>query len=112
MLYSFVLFNSMNQLYVCPLPPAPRSHPIPMPLLWVITEHWAAFPVLYSRFPFPVLYSHLPLAVSRMVVRMTTLLSQFIPPSPSPSVSTSPFRMREIFSCSQGDRKEGQSPSG
>ena len=104
MLYSFVLFNSMSQLYVCPLPPAPRSHPIPIPPLWVTTEHRAAFPVLYSHFP---------LAVSRMVVRMTTPLSQFLPPSPPPSVSTSvTFRMREVFSCSQADRKEGQSPSG
>ena len=76
MLYSFLLYSDVNQLYVhvCPLPLELRSHPIPLPLLQVITEHQAAFPVLYSLFP---------LALLHMVVHMSMLLSQFIPPSPS-----------------------------
>ena len=52
MLCQFLLYNKVSQLCVCiyPLPlELPSAHPIPP--LWVITEHQAEFPVLYSSFP-------------------------------------------------------------
>ena len=44
----------------------------------------AELPVLYSRFPLASYFTH-------GSVYMSILISQFIPPFPSPTVSTSPF---------------------
>ena len=51
----FLLYNSVNQLYVyiCPLPLGPPSrHSIPP--LWVITEHRAELPEPFSSFPITI----------------------------------------------------------
>ena len=91
----FLPFNNMSQPYVyiyigvhihlvalLSLPPTP--HPIP-PLL-VITEHQAELSASYSKFP-PAIY----LIHDNAYVSM--LLSQFVPPPPSPAVSTSLLSM-------------------
>ena len=72
MLYYFLLYNNVNQLYVytCPLPLEPPSRTL-VPLLWVITEHRAELPVLYSSFPIAIYFTH--------NTHMPVLLSQFIP---------------------------------
>ena len=74
----------MNQpkVYICPFPPEPASRPIPA--LQVVTAHKAELPALYGRFPPAVSF-----ACGHVYVSM--LLSQFIPPSPSRTVSASLF---------------------
>ena len=52
--------------------------------LQVITEHQAGLPVLYSSFPLASYFSH-------NSVYLSMLLSQFVLPSSSPTVSTTPF---------------------
>ena len=52
----------------------------PPPLLWVVTEHRTGLPVLYGSFPLAVCFTH-----GR--VFMSILISQFVPPSPFPTVS-------------------------
>ena len=72
----------MNQLYVytCPLPLEPPSRTL-VPPLWVITEHRAELPVLYSSFPLAICFTH-----GDVYINMSTLLCQAIPPSPSPAM--------------------------
>ena len=86
MLCQFLLYNEVNQLqvYIYPLPLEPPIPPIPP--TQVITEHQAELPVLYSRFPLAICFTH-------GSVSMSILISQFIPPTPSPTVSTCPFSM-------------------
>ena len=60
------------------LPPTSRH-----PTLWVVTEHHAGLPMLYSNFPVAIYFTYGSGDVSM-------LLSQFIPPSPSPAEFTSP----------------------
>ena len=81
----FLLYNEVNQLYVYlyPLPLGPPSHPS-IPPIQFITEHRAELPVLYSRFPLASCFTH-------GSVFMSNLISQYIPFSPSPAVSTCPF---------------------
>lgn len=85
-LYKLLLYNDVHQLYVYiyPFPFRPPSHPPPIPPLEVITAQGAELPVLCSRFPPAVCFTH-------GGVYMPSLLSQFIPPSPPLTVSTSPF---------------------
>ena len=64
--------------------PSWAFHPPPIPPLKVITEHQVGLPVLYSSFPIASYFSH-------DSVYMSGLLSQFVLPSSSPTVSTSPF---------------------
>ena len=52
--------------------------------LYVVTEHWVGLAGLYTSFPLTTYFTH-------DSVYMSVLLSQFLPPSPSPVVSTSPF---------------------
>ena len=65
--------------FLLDLPPTP-----PIPLIYVITEHQAQLPVLYSMFPQAIYFTH-------GTVYMSILISQLVPPSPSPHVSTCPF---------------------
>ena len=60
------------------LSPAPVRHPTPL------GHHRAGLPVLCSSFPPAVCFTH-------DGVYTSVLLSQFVPPSPSPALSTSPF---------------------
>ena len=66
--------------------PSWASLPSPISLLQVVTAHQAKLPVLCSSFPLATHFIH------------TMLLSQFIPPSPSPAVSTSPFSTSALLS--------------
>ena len=60
--------------------PLGLPHTPPSPLC-VITEHWAELPVLHSGFPLAIRFTH-------GSVYMSSLISQFIPHSPSPNMST------------------------
>ena len=75
MVYQFLLYNEVNQLYAYIYPlslrPPLASHPIE-----VFREHSAELPVLYSSFPLALYFTH-------VSVYMSNLISQFIPPSPS-----------------------------
>ena len=87
MLCQFLLYNNVNQLcvYIYPLPLEHASHtPIPIPAPQVITVHQAQLPVLYNSFPLAIYF--IP-----GNVYMSILFSQFVPPSPSPTGSTSLF---------------------
>ena len=75
-----------------PLPPPPFPHPIP--LLCVVTDHWVELLVLYGNFLLASYFTNGDVCVSM-------LLSQFIPCSPSLTVSTSPFFMSASLSCLQ-----------
>ena len=89
MLYTVVLVSAVEQSEsaICihispyPLPLEPSSH-TSIPPLKVITEHQAEHPVLYSSFPLAIYLTHRSAYVS-------VLLSQFIPPPPSPHVHKS-----------------------
>ena len=74
------------QVYMCPLAPeAPcllSPHPIPL----VVIEYQLWFPVPYIKLPLAIYFAY-----GNMYVSM--LLSQIIPPSPSPTVSKSLFFM-------------------
>ena len=70
-------------IYISPLFSLP---PPPSPLLSIITEHQAELLVLCSYFPRASYLTH-------GSVYMSTLLSQSVPPSPSPTTSTNLFSM-------------------
>ena len=88
MLYQFLLYNRVNQLYVYIYPHIPSilSLPptFPIPPLQVVTKHCADLPVLCSSFPLAIHFTF-------GSVYMSMLLSHFFPAYPSPSVSSSPF---------------------
>ena len=68
-----------------PLPPPP------IPPIYVITEHQAESPVLYSGFPLVIYFTH-------GSVYMSILTSQCVPTSPCPAVSTCLFcRSASLF---------------
>ena len=80
----------MNTYSPYPLSLPPTQPPIP-PIL-VITEHWAELPVRYTRFP-PAIY------LAHGTGHTSTLLSQFIPLSSSPAVSTCLFSHLHFYYC-------------
>ena len=57
-----MLVSSVHQcasaicMHICP-PSWAFSHPT-IPSFWVITEHWAELPVLYSSFPLAICFTH------------------------------------------------------
>ena len=79
-LYWPLPYINMNrpQIYICPLLPRPLSHPIPSRVGLSSLWHTAN--------------SHL-LSTLHMVMYVSMLLSQFVPPSSSPTVSFSLFFM-------------------
>ena len=84
MLCQFLLYNCMNQLQVC-IYPLPLESPMPPALLvQVIAEHPAELPAPCNSFPSALYFTCGSVCVS-------VLLSELVPPSPSHSVSTSPF---------------------
>ena len=92
-LCSFLLYDKVNQLHVCTclLPLEPPSH---LPPLQVITEHRAELPVLYCRFPLAIYFTQ-----SSVYIYMSARLSQFIPPSPSPTSSHVHSQHLGLYSC-------------
>ena len=88
MLYNIVVASAIHQcksvmiiLYICSLLSLP---PLRIPALSIITEHQAGLSVLHSSFPLAVRFRH-------NGVYLSMLPSQFVPPSPSPTVPTRPF---------------------
>ena len=77
MLYNIVLVSAVQQcesvmaLYIYPLPPTPSQ--LPIPPLYIVTDHQAGLPVLYSNFPLFVYFIH-------NSVYMSMILCQFVPP--------------------------------
>ena len=63
MLYQVALASAIQQrelaisVYIYPLPLEPPSH-LPMPPLWIVTEHWAELPVLYGSFPLAIYFTY------------------------------------------------------
>ena len=57
----FLVYNEVNQLYlhIRPHPLGPPFHHGPIPPLWVITEHLAELPVLFSSFPLAIYFTPL-----------------------------------------------------
>ena len=88
MLCQFLLYNKVKQLYVYIYPHIPSllSFPptLPIPPLQVVTKHQADLPVLCSSFPLAFHFTF-------GSVYMSVLLSHFVPASPFPAVSSSPF---------------------
>ena len=64
------------------LNPTPNS--LPLPGLWVVTEHWVALPVSHSKCPLSV-------SLSYGSAYVLILFSQFAPPLALPTMPTSPF---------------------
>ena len=86
MLYNIVVVSAIHQcksvmLYICSLL---SLRPLLIPALSVVTEHAAGLPVLHGSFLLAVCCRHNGAYVS-------VLLSQLVPPSPSPTVCTRPF---------------------
>ena len=75
---------SLLSLYPCHRTRGPRSPP------QVITKCWAGLPVLYGNFPLVICFTH-----DRVHILM--LLSQFVLPFPSSTVSTCPAT--GVYSC-------------
>ena len=100
MLYNVVLVSAVQQsessiyIYIYPHIPSILSLPptLPIPPLYVITKHRVDLPVLCSSFPIAIHFTF-----GR--VYMSMLLSHFVPASPSPAVSSSPFSTSLLCSC-------------
>ena len=95
----FLAYINTNQpqVYICPLSLEPPSHLLPYPTpRQVVTEHQIKLPVSHSKFPLSICFTYGNVYVS-------SLLSQFIPPSPSRTVFTSLFSMSAslLLPCKQ-----------
>ena len=81
MLCQFLLYNKVNQLYVCIYPHIPSllhlPPTLPIPPLQLITKHQADLPVLCSCFPLAIYFTF-------GSVYMSMLLSHFVPAYPAP----------------------------
>ena len=97
MLYWFLLYNKVNQLYVyiyphirslMRLPPT-----LPIPPLQVVKKHQADLPVLCGCFPLAIYFTF-------GSVYMSMLLSHFVPAYPSPSPCPQVHSLRPcLYSC-------------
>ena len=92
-----LLYNKVNQLYICiyphvlsilRLPPT-----LPIPPLWVVTEHRADLPVLFTCFPLAIYF-----ACGSVCVSMPP--SHFVPAYPSSSLCRQVHSLRlRLYSC-------------
>ena len=83
-------------------------NPSPIPPFSVIREHLAELPVLYSSFPLTILHTVLKrLNSSSSSVYKSVLLSQFVPHSTSPTVS-SLYIAEDFFIHPQNRKSKGQ----
>ena len=86
MLHWFLPYNSIisHKYTNVPILLEPPSHRLPhhIPPLYVVTEYWAELAALCNNFSLAIYFTYDNVYVS-------VLLSQFLPPSPSPTVSTS-----------------------
>ena len=112
-IFKFVIFNwriidlqycvcfchtstGISHRYLCPLPLEPPSHHSPHSTPLVVTEIWIELLASYSKFLLAIYFTYGNTYVS-------VLLSQFIPPFPSPTVSISLFSMSvsPLLPCKQ-----------
>ena len=100
MLCQLLLYNEVNQLYVYiyPLPLEAPSHTL-IPPFWVITEHRAELPVLYSSSPRALCFTHGRLYIS-MLLSICSILS--LPPL-CPQVSF----VRYYYFANKGSSSQG-----
>ena len=97
MLYQFLMYNKVNQLYVYIYTHIPSLLHLPPTLLilplWVVTKHRAELPVLCSCYPLAIYFTF-------GSVYMSMPLSHFVPgylsPSPCPQVRSLHLR---LYSC-------------
>ena len=85
----FLPYINMNQsqVYICLFLCKTLSHlPPHPPLPQLVTEHWVELPLSHSKYPMAICFTYGKVYVS-------VLLSQFVPPSPSHTISTSLFSM-------------------
>ena len=95
MVCQFLLYNTVNQLYIYPhnssllrLPPI-----LPIPPLQVVSKRWVDFPMLCGCFP-------LAIYITFGSVYMSMALSHFVPTYPSPSLCTQAHSLRLcLYSC-------------
>ena len=84
MFYIYIYTHTHTHTYIYPSPPESPSdrslHPTPLGH----RKHQTGLPVLYISFPLAISFTH-------GSICMSMLLSQFAPPSPSPTVLTSLF---------------------
>ena len=81
-----------QELAICTHIPSPSW--TATPTLWVITEHQAELPLLYSSFPLARYFT-------RGSVYMSILISQLIPPSPSHRVHMFIFSVSLFLTCKE-----------
>ena len=91
-LFHTTMWISLPILYICPLPLEPPPIPHHIPPLWVFTEYLGELPGSYRNFPLAVYFIYGNVYVSMV-------LSQFVPPSPSPAVSEVCFLYPHLYSC-------------
>ena len=84
----FLPYIIMNQpqVYTCLLPPEPPPISLPIPPLYVSTEHWIELPVSHSKFPLAIYFTYGNVYASKLFSQLITLF-------PSCTVSTSLFSM-------------------
>ena len=89
MVYQFLLYSKVNQLYIYPhiscllrLPPT-----LPIPLLQVVTKHLAGLPVLCGCFPLAICFTF-------GSVYKSMPLYHFVPAYPSPSLCPQVYSLR------------------
>ena len=91
MLCWFLLHNEVSQLKVCvyylPLGPPSSHHPTPLGYHKACELNFLAIQLIPAN------------SLTRGSVHLSMPLSQPIPPSPSPTVSTSPFSSSSLYFC-------------
>ena len=96
MLYQFLLYNKVNQLYayIYPHIPSLLSLPPTLPIspLQVFTKHGSDLPVLCSPFPLAIYFTF-------GSVYMSVLLSHDVPASPSPPCPQVRSQCLHLYSC-------------
>ena len=97
MVCQFLLYNKVNQLYVCIYPHIPSllglPPTLPIPPLQVVTKHRADLPVRCSCFPVAIYFTS-------GSVYMSMLLSHFVPVYPSPSLCPQVLSLHlHLYSC-------------
>lgn len=90
MLYTFLLYNSVSQLYVYIylLPLEPPSLPIPIPSLQTLTEHHVELPVPHSSIPLAICFKHVSVYMSTLFSLFPHLLLPAPPPTTFPHVQS------------------------
>ena len=91
MLCWFLLYTNVNQpwVYIRPLPVDRPSISHTTPHLWLVTEHWAEFPVLYTNFPLVAYFTYGNVYASMLCKQFFTVLVMW------ELLNLQPFRCKE-----------------